>query len=107
MKYCEKCGRFVEDNAGNLCEKCLMKSKFSNIEKTIYLLSNVLLIIGIIVSIIMLFSIVIVETVFSTKFSLMGLAITISTLFSSILFWALLRLAVEVSVNIREILKKQ
>ena len=84
-----------------------MKSKFSNIEKTIYLLSNVLLIIGIIVSIIMLFSIVIVETVFSTKFSLMGLAITISTLFSSILFWALLRLAVEVSVNIREILKKQ
>lgn len=113
MKVCESCGRLISDNAGKLCESCLRKSKFNSIEKMVNILSNLLLTLGVIASIIMSFSIVMVEkaesfgrfTYSEKEFSPIGLVIVVSTLFSSILLWALLKLVIDVSVNIRAIAK--
>ena len=105
----------ISDSAGDFCERCLTKSKFNNVEKTVNILSNLLLTLGVIASIVMSFSIVVVEkaesfgrfTYSKKEFSPIGLVIVVSTLFSSILLWALLKLAIDVSVNIRTIAKNK
>lgn len=115
MKPCKGCGTMISDSAGDFCERCLTKSKFNNVEKTVNILSNLLLTLGVIASIVMSFSIVVVEkaesfgrfTYSKKEFSPIGLVIVVSTLFSSILLWALLKLAIDVSVNIRTIAKNK
>ena len=57
----------ISDSAGDFCERCLTKSKFNNVEKTVNILSNLLLTLGVIASIVMSFSIVVVE-----KFYILG-----------------------------------
>ena len=115
MKPCKGCGNVINDNAGDFCERCLIKSKFNGIERTINILSNVLLILGVVASVIMSFTIIMVEktsgfghlTYTEKEFSPIGFAIVIATLLSSVLLWALLKLAIDVSVNIREIAKSK
>ena len=115
MKPCKGCGTMISDSAGDFCERCLTKSKFNNVEKTVNILSNLILAFGVIASIVMSFSIIMVEkaesfgrfTYSDKEFSPTGLIIVISTLLSSVLLWALLKLAIDVSVNIREIAKNK
>lgn len=114
MKACKGCGMMISDTAGDFCEKCQkvvrkknMESEFNNQEKTVSVLADILLVLGIIATLIMLFTIVVTgEYSFNKEFSLIGLAITVSTLFLSVLFWALLKLSVGVSVNVRKIAEK-
>ena len=111
MKQCKKCGEMINDNAGDLCENCLKgKNRFNNVEKAVGILSNVLLILGIVSSIIISPLIMVEKDVSfggysysTTEVSPIWLVITVFTLFSSILFSMLLKMAVKTSVNIREI----
>lgn len=89
------------------------KEVVSEIEDVIKILSTVILVIGIATSIFLAFTIIVVEEpsmygkyIYSDEvFNPEGLVITIATLLSSILLFALLRLAVGVSINIRKIAK--
>lgn len=127
----------INDHAGDYCERCVIESKFNVIDKAINVLgnnnsnaktnscytvferiinvlANVILILGIITSIIMSFTIIIENdssfgrwTYTEGGFSPIGFAIVIFTLISSVLLWALLKVTIEVSVNIREIAKSK
>ena len=84
-------------------------------EKALNFLSNLIMVLGIISSIIMAFTIIVIkqEQYFgeylytNEKVSITGIAITISTLIFSILFSLLLKLFVRISSNIREIANKK
>ena len=94
MKKCLKCGTMISDTANDYCEKCLEKNKLTTCEKTLDVLSDIILVVGIISSLIMLLTIIT---------TLEGAIITIATIFSTILLWGLLSWAVQLSVNIRKI----
>lgn len=115
MKECLKCGAMISDSSGDYCEKCANQSVFIGEEKALNFLSNLIMVLGIISSIIMAFTIIVIkqEQYFggylytNEKVSITGIAITISTLIFSILFSLLLKLFVRVSSNIREIANKK
>lgn len=76
-------------------------------EKTVNIIAYIILAAGMIGSLIMAFTITTDYRIYSgSELNPVGLGITIGTLFMSVLLWALLRLAVEVSVNIRNIANK-
>lgn len=76
-------------------------------EKTVNIIAYIILAAGMIGSLIMAFTITTDYRIyFGSELNPVGLGITIGTLFMSVLLWALLRLAVEVSVNIRNIANK-
>ena len=104
MKECKRCGKPIRSDFGDYCDECssIVKStsKLTIAENTVNILAYIMLVIGIIGSII-LASTIVVDWKYG--FNPTGFAITIGTLFFSILIWALLRLAIEVSINIRHI----
>lgn len=78
------------------------------IEKIVTVISYIILIVGVVGSIIMAFTITTdYHLYFGSELNSTGLAITIGTLFTSILLWALLRLVVEVAANVRHLVPKQ
>lgn len=105
----------ISDSSGDYCEKCVNQSVFIGEEKALNFLSNLIMVLGIISSIIMAFTIIVIkqEQYFgeylytNEKVSITGIAITISTLIFSILFSLLLKLFVRISSNIREIANKK
>lgn len=114
MKKCKKCGIMISDTAGDYCNDCIERSKFIGEEKFLNTFSNFMMVFGVIASIILACTIVVVEkktymgeySFTDKEFSFTGLTITLTTLISSILFPLLMKLFVKMSVNIREISKK-
>jgi len=78
-------------------------------EITIKIIANIILIIGIISSIILLFTVAIIQTKGKYSFedknviSMSGLVITIGSLISSIALWAFLRVIGNISITLKEI----
>ena len=78
-------------------------------EKSLKTIVNIILIVGIISSLILLFTVTIIqvkgeysfknETIFSSS----GFVITIGTLFSSIALWAFLRVIANISITLKEL----
>lgn len=89
---------------------------FNKFEKTINVVSDIILVIGIISSIILAFTNIIVEEEgyyasgwgwTRNEFNPMGLVATLSTLISSILLWAGLKVYTGISLNVRKMSNKQ
>lgn len=80
-------------------------------EKTLKTIADIVLVVGIISSVILLFTITIInvgeyswENEF--KFSASGLVNTLGVLFSSIAIWALLRVISNISISLKELNRK-
>ena len=114
MKKCLKCGAMISDNSGDYCATCTDHVKFTKEEKIINSISNIIMVLGIISSIVMAFTMIIVkeEKTFgqfsytSREFNPLGLVITISTFVASIFFPIIIKLFVGISANIRHITNK-
>ena len=74
------------------------------VEKTLIQTANFILTVGIIASVIMLFTIVFPEVDYTErKFSMTGFLITVGTCVSSIATWAVFRVISNISINLFEI----
>lgn len=90
-------------------EKESISDELISDEKSLKTIANIILIVGIISSLILLFTVTIIqvkgeysfqnETIFSSS----GLVITIGTLFSSIALWAFLRVIANISITLKEL----
>lgn len=116
MKQCKKCGTLIDNNDGDFCQKCISEGALTIHEKWLSFFSKFFLIGGILATIIMAFTLVVVEEDYygvydyhSTvrKFSLSGFIITLSTFLSSLLSWAFLSCIVKMSVNTRTMIYKR
>lgn len=114
MKKCTKCETMINDSDSDYCEECAKQSNLIGEEKALIVFSNLIMVLGVISSIIMAFTITVIkqkqyfgEYLYSNEtINITGVIITISTLISSILFSLLLKLFVKISANIREIANK-
>lgn len=121
-KKCLKCGISITDGSSDYCYHCLKNDypnwvttkegtnttpKGLNVyrteESTLIVIGNITVILGVIASIILAFTIIHNKY---TGFNPTGLVITISTLLSSIITWAVLLCIAKTSKNIREIRNK-
>lgn len=98
MKKCLKCGTMISDTAGDYCDNCSGENKLTACERALEVLSSLIIVIGVTSSIVLLVTI---------GKTLEGIIITISTIFSTALLWALLSCAVQTSANIRKIASKK
>lgn len=122
-KKCLRCGSEMKDSpASNYCSNCVSNDypdwvttkedpntvpKGLNLylteESTLIVIANIIIALGVLAS--MIFAFTIVEDKYE-GFSPKGLAITISTLLSSIVIWAVLLCIAKISKNVREIRNK-
>lgn len=76
-------------------------------ENTLNTFGNITLIVGLICTLYLFFSIALIDVPFGeTEFDLAGFAITLSVLLTSILTWALLRVISSISINVRQLNNK-
>ena len=120
-KQCKKCGKKLDNVVSDYCFDCL-KSSYSKLvkekqeqkedsvlnscnkeEATLIVIANIVLTIGIIASIVLTF---IMAYGKYGDIQYTGLAITLSTLLSSVVTWAVLLCIAKISKNIREIRNK-
>lgn len=106
MKVCKRCGNGMSNDVANdFCTDCSeTNAKISRCENAVNTISFLILMLGIICSIVM-FLTIIYKIAFHYDVdideNLAGIAITISTLLSSILLYYLLQIAIGISKNIR------
>lgn len=104
MKTCKKCGVYINENSGDLCEECI---KIANgapttYEKVLKIMSYVLLIGGMVYSLIMIISIAMHRShLYATKLNGEDIITAFFTIVFSIIGWAVLSLIIDLSVNIR------
>ena len=120
-KQCKKCGKKLDNEFSDYCLDCL-KFSYSTLVKekqeqkedsilnscnkeegTLIVIANIILTIGIIASIVLTF-IMAYDKYGDIQYT--GLVITLSTLLSSIVTWAVLLCIAKISKNIREIRNK-
>lgn len=103
MKVCKRCGNGMSDDVANdFCTDCSeTNAKIGRCENAVNIISYVILFGGIICSMLMAVTITYTETRFDIDVNWAGIAITISTLLSSILLYYLLQIAIGISKNIR------
>ena len=120
-KQCKKCGKKLDNVVSDYCFDCL-KSSYSKLvkekqeqkedsvlnscnkeEASLIVIANIVLTIGIIASIVLTF-IMAYDKYGDIQYT--GLAITLSTLLSSVVTWAVLLCIAKISKNIREIRNK-
>ena len=120
-KQCKKCGKKLDNVVSDYCFDCL-KSSYSKLvkekqeqkedsvlnscnkeEATLIVIANIVLTIGIIASIVLTF-IMAYDKYGDIQYT--GLVITLSTLLSSIVTWAVLLCIAKISKNIRDIKNK-
>ena len=120
-KQCKKCGKKLDNDFSDYCLDCL-KFSYSTLVKekqgqkedsilnscnkeegTLIVIANIILTIGVIASIVLTF-IMAYDKYGDIQYT--GLVITLSTLLSSIVTWAVLLCMAKISKNIREIRNK-
>ena len=120
-KQCKKCGKKLDNDFSDYCLDCL-KFSYSKLvkekqeqkedsvlnscnkeEATLIVIANIVLTIGIIASIVLTF-IMAYDKYGDIQYT--GLAITLSTLLSSVVTWAVVLCIAKISKNIREIRNK-
>lgn len=120
-KQCKKCGKKLDNEFSDYCLDCL-KFSYSTLVKekqgqkedsilnscnkeegTLIVIANIILTIGIIASIVLTF-IIAYDKYGDIQYT--GLVITLSTLLSSIVTWAVLLCIAKISKNIRDIKNK-
>ena len=123
-KQCKKCGKKLDNDFSDYCLDCL-KFSYSKLvkekqeqkedsvlnscnkeEATLIVIANIVLTIGIIASIVLTFFKQKTAYEIYGDIQYTGLAITLSTLLSSVVTWAVLLCIAKISKNIREIRNK-
>ncbi len=75
-------------------------------EKTLKVIANIVLILGIISTLVCLFSIVVVDNEYTYEFNPLGFATTIGILLGALIIWASLRVFSDISISLKEINSK-
>jgi len=80
---------------------------FDTYENTLSTIGNITLIVGLMCTLILFFSIVFIDAPFGeSEFNLTGFAITLSVLITTITTWAFLRVISSISINLRQLNNK-
>ena len=109
MKPCKKCGCLIDEESGDLCEKCIQiaNGAFNTYEKVLKFMSYVVLIGGIAYSLIMLtYSSIHGNNIYGSRINVEELITFFGMISISIIGWAILSLMVDLSVNIRILTNK-